>query len=462
LPPQSVILLAGMLRILGELDASVDLLRRAAGRHSSDFWLSFHTAIALRAQAARSGKKAFPLLLESLSFLRAAVAARPESAEARHLIGQTLEQVGRRDLARDEFAELVRRAPQDGHALTHLGNAIFDFEGPAAALPYLQRAAALSPDDTYCLVNCARALVATGDVWAALPLNRRAWELDPTADHATRYANALGATGDEAGQLAMREQVLAQTPDDYVELYNTATSYSGIGEFERAEGMLRRCIELVGDGLPQAHCNLASTLLKRGRFEAALAAYRDCHRLGSAKPGWQDPSAEWVARAERAVAFARALGDADDAAAAQALEPSVERAEFAAFLGRHALATRWNESLYAALAPAQWPREHVDLAARAAVRTAAAATDPGAADHAAQLALAWLGTLQDLLMADFRARPRDEAGPVRSWLGAWHQHADLAWLRDIDALPEALREQVRGFWARLDRDLAEIVTAMQR
>src|SRR5262249_53671212 len=53
----------------------------------------------------------------------------------------------------------------------------------------------------------------------------------------------------------------------------------------------------------EAHCNLGAALKAQGRFAESLAAYQRGHELGTKRPGWPYPSAEWVCKAENLAAM---------------------------------------------------------------------------------------------------------------------------------------------------------------
>jgi tetratricopeptide (TPR) repeat protein len=50
---------------------------------------------------------------------------------------------------------------------------------------------------------------------------------------------------------------------------------------------------------PEAHCNLGHALRDSGRFAGALESLRRGHELGSKRPRWPYPSAQWIRDAER-------------------------------------------------------------------------------------------------------------------------------------------------------------------
>ena len=53
----------------------------------------------------------------------------------------------------------------------------------------------------------------------------------------------------------------------------------------------------------EAHCNMASALASQGRFAESLVPIKRGHELGSKRPDWRYPSAEWVRRVEATAAM---------------------------------------------------------------------------------------------------------------------------------------------------------------
>src|SRR5262249_56663519 len=58
-------------------------------------------------------------------------------------------------------------------------------------------------------------------------------------------------------------------------------------------------------GFAEAYCNLGTALQQRGAYAEALEMYRKGHELGSRRPDWGYPSAQWLAAAERQMALSK-------------------------------------------------------------------------------------------------------------------------------------------------------------
>ena len=190
------------------------------------------------------------------------------------------------------------------------------------------------------------------------------------------------------------------------------------------------------------------------------------HELGSRRPGWRYPSAQWVREAERMAALAARLPAVlkgedrpKDVADRLAL------AQMCYDTKRHAAAARfWAEALAAdpKLGDDRQAQHRYNAACAAALAGAGQGTDDPKPDDAARArlrgqALDWLKAeraawAKVLDAGDPQARPL-----VQQTLQHWQADPDLAGVRDADALaklPEAERAAWRSLWAEVDALLA--------
>src|SRR5262249_5529974 len=88
---------------------------------------------------------------------------------------------------------------------------------------------------------------------------------------------------------------------DYAEAHcNLGIALRAKGRWDEAIAEFREPIRLEPD-YAEAHCNLGGAMLAQGKFREALEAVRRGHELGSRKPGWRYPSAQWVREGERLI-----------------------------------------------------------------------------------------------------------------------------------------------------------------
>lgn len=88
--------------------------------------------------------------------------------------------------------------------------------------------------------------------------------------------------------------------------YNHGRIMSAKQELNEATESYRRASLLQPD-FAEAHCHFGLGLRDQGQFVAALEHLREGHRLGSRKPNWRYPSAEWIKECERLVDLERKL-----------------------------------------------------------------------------------------------------------------------------------------------------------
>jgi tetratricopeptide (TPR) repeat protein len=209
----------------------------------------------------------------------------------------------------------------------------------------------------------------------------------------------------------------------------------------------------------EAHCNLGQTLKKKGDYAGALEMYRKGHELGSRRPGWPYPSAQWVAQTEHELALAPRLPAvlrAEDKPADNA-----ERLAFAqmAYDHRHFVgAVRlWAEAFEADTGLAN----NLGAAFRYSAACSSALAAAGQGEDAAwlddkerarlrQQALDWLRA--DLALRSKQLETGSTADPAAAQqaLRHWQQDPDLAGIRDaasLAKLPAEDRAPCEKLWA---------------
>jgi tetratricopeptide (TPR) repeat protein len=240
------------------------------------------------------------------------------------------------------------------------------------------------------------------------------------------------------------------------------TLLSGRGKLAEAIPHLRKAVELEPN-LAEAHCNLAAALQRTGQFVAARNAYRRGHQLGSRRPDWPYPSAQWLRNAERLVQLERKL----PAVLRGEVQPrdQDERlglAEVAIARQHYVTAVRlYAEAFAADPAVAEKLNGHRYNAACGAALAAAATDGEGARlderDRAALRgqALGWLRAELDgwraLLEGESSGAKEAVVKAMRHWLG----DPDLAGVRDEKSLAR-LPQGERGDWQQLWQEVESL------
>ena len=196
--------------------------------------------------------------------------AAPTVAELNHLV--TLFGAGRLAELENQSRLLIERYPKSGFVWKALGAAL-RMQGKNA-LPALQKAADLLPDDAACHNDLGAALQELGQSDLALASYYRALKLDPGL--AEVHCN-LGNLQKDLGQL---EQAAAgyrralQIRPDYADAHNNLGNVLlDLGQLEPALACFRRALEIKPD-YAEAHSNLGSALRDLGQLDGAVASCR--------------------------------------------------------------------------------------------------------------------------------------------------------------------------------------------
>jgi len=204
------------------------------------FPMTIPEALQLAIQHHQAGR-----LADAEALYRQILAARPNHADARHLLGVIAHQASRHDLA----------------------------------VEWIQTAIGLNPQNPFAHANLGEACRAAGRLDQAVAAYHRALELKP--DYPEAHYN-LGIVLRERGQLeeaaASYRRALALRPD-YPEAHNNlGTVLVDQGAPDQAIAAYRRALELKPD-FPEAHSNLGDALKNRGELDEAMAAFRRALQL---------------------------------------------------------------------------------------------------------------------------------------------------------------------------------------
>jgi serine/threonine-protein kinase len=480
-----------LLHVLGDALVStqadaVPLLTAAQARHPDEFWLNYQLASAL--YSARKYDSA-------VGFYRGAVAVRPSTAAVHNDLGVVLSDQGQPDAAIQEYRTAIALDRKDamphnglGNVLRHkgqldgamqefrtasaldpqfgmphygLGNVLSDQGQPDAAIQEYRTAIALDPKDAMPHNGLGIALAIKGQLDGAVQEFRTAIALDP--QFAMPHVG-LGNVLQDKGQLdgAMQEYRTAIALDP-----KNAMSHDGLGIALATKGQLDGAMQEFRTAIAldhkyaEAYCNLGLALRDKGLLAESLVALREGHRLGSARPGWGYPSAQWVQLAEFLVEIDRKLAAVRVGKEKPASD--VERLALAEFCHEpfkqlYAASYRYYTEAFAhdaRLADDMERGHRYNAACAAALAGCGQGKDADSLNEQErarlrQQAVAWLRA--DLAYWSKQAASAEPAGraPLQQTLEHWQQDADLAGLRDPDAvakLPAGEREACRQLWA---------------
>jgi serine/threonine-protein kinase len=494
LPPASLLLLASALRQAGDQPGALSLLEKGVERHPGDVWLNYSLAGSLPATRRE----------EALRYYTAARALRPETA---HEMAHLLVQMGRvaegitafRELVRvrptkvknlvclastlrkqgqdKECKEITERAiataraalrarPDDPQNHHDLGMAL-GFRGDRdEAIAAFRAAVQSSPRNVDYRGHLASLLEAKGDHEGAIAAYRAIVHLRPnslSAHHA--LSRALLGSGDKAGAIAESREGVRLEPDSARAHYMLGWTLSHAGDPAGAVQPYREAIRLDPE-YAEAHCNLGIELRKQGHYAEAVEELRRGHELGSKRPDWTYPSAEWLRRAKQALSLEAklpAILRGEDGPA-----HTNERLALASMCydkSLHAAASRfWSEAFAAEprLADDLKSGNRYNAACSAALAGCGRSKDDPPPDEATKAALRrqacqWLKADLALRAGQLERGTGSDRDEVQNKLTHWKHDHDLAGIRDeaeLAKLPAAERIDCQALWAEVDALLA--------
>ena len=137
----------------------------------------------------------------------------------------------------------------------------------------------------------------------AIACYQKAIELDPKLAKAHyNLGLALADKGQLDEAIASYKKALAIDPKHAMAHYDLGIALVRTAQVDEAIVWYKKAIAL-DPKYAEAHCNLGQAFRTQGRFAEALAAVQRGHELGTKRPGWPYPSAEWVRQAENMAAM---------------------------------------------------------------------------------------------------------------------------------------------------------------
>jgi tetratricopeptide (TPR) repeat protein len=409
---------------------------------------------------------------EAIAEYREALRLKPDSAGAHLNLGIVLSKLGRLDEAIAEHGEAIRLKPDFPMAHNDLGVIYCDVKHdyPTAEAKF-REAIRLKPDYAKAHFNLGNALRHQGKLDEAIAEYREALRLKKklAEPHNGLASAALGKGKPEEAIAEFRGANLLNK--DFAQAhYDLGVTLAAKGKVNEAIAEYREAIRLEKDH-PEAHCNLGNLLCRQGDYVGSLAMYRKGHELGSKRPGWPYPSAQWVAQAEQLAALPERLprllrGEDHPRDATERLAA----AKMCHDTTRYAAAARlWAEAFQAQprLAEDLEVQHRYNAACAAALAGCAQGKDSGRLDDKERARLRRQAL--DWLRADLEAwRHLLDKGPnqarsaatVTEVLQHWLADADFAGVRGPAALAR-LPDAERRVWQELWSDVADLVACVQ-
>jgi serine/threonine-protein kinase len=468
---------------------AVPLLRAAQRAHPGDFWLNLRLGYALITADNPA---------EGIGYCRSAVALRPESEVAHNNLGLALYKNGQVNEAIREWRTAIGLDPKYATPHNNLGGALRD-KGqldeairecrtaialdPKEATPHTslgyalagkgqldeaaqerRTAIALGPKDAKAHTNLGEALRIKGQLDEAIRESRTAIALGPKD---AKAHNNLGAALADNGQLDEATQeysmAIALDPKYAMPHFNLGNALRAKGQLDEATQEYHTAIKLdPKDARP--HASLGLTLLQLGRFTEAREATRRCLDLLPPSDPKRQLATRLLQQCEQFLALDRKLAAILEGTAAPANDAErIGLAELCQqpFRKRFATSARFYGEAFAhgaKLADDMEQQHRYNAACAAALAGCGQGEDARALPD--KVALGLRRQALDWLKADLAAyaklAERDDPAArqtVRERLEHWRQDADLAGLRDAEAvgkLPAGERKACRALWAEVE------------
>jgi serine/threonine-protein kinase len=396
---------------------------------------------------------------EAIACQRKAIALDPKLANAHNILGIALRDKGQVNAAIACYQKAIALDPKLADAHNNLGNGLRKQGQVDGAIACYQKALALDPKSAGAHYNLGIALGEKGQVDGAIACYQKAIALDPKfAGAHDNLGNALREKGQVDAAIACYQKALALDPKYADAHYNLSIALYHKGQMDRAIACFRKAIA-VDPKYAEAHCNLGHALKNQGQFAEALASLKRGHELGSKRPDWRYPSAQWVRVVERLAVLEARL----PALLKGEFQPrdNNERLGLAGVCQAkklHHAATRLFADAFAAdakLVEGAWTGLRYNAACQAALASTgqgedAAKLDAGERARMRQQALAWLrADLARWTRLQETGKPADQAA-LQQVLRHWQRDTDLDGLRDKPALaklPAEERAACEKLWA---------------
>jgi eukaryotic-like serine/threonine-protein kinase len=402
---------------------------------------------------------------EAVACYKKAIELDPKLARAHYNLGLALADKGQLPEAIASYRKAIALNPKDAMAHDSLGHALLDKGEVDEAIAWYKKAIALDPKDAKARNNLGVALKVNGQWEEAIACYQKAIELDPKLAKAHyNLGLALADKGQLPEAIASFKKAIALNPKHAMAHYDLGNVLVGKAQVDEAIAWYKKAIALDPKHA-EAHCNLGQAFRTQGRFAEALAAVQRGHELGTKRPGWPYPSAEWVRQAENMAAmesklpaFRRGEFQPKDATERLGLAGVCQAKKL------HSAAMQLYAEAFAAdakLADDLKAGHRYDAACFAARAAAGQVENPAKLDdkertRLRQQALDWLRADLALRRKQLETgKPADRA-VVHQALRHWQKDTDLAGIRDVAVLAKLPAEECAAC-ERLWADVAALV-----
>jgi serine/threonine protein kinase/Flp pilus assembly protein TadD len=407
---------------------------------------------------------------EAIAAFRQALQLKKDYAKAHAGLGGALQGQGHPDEAIAECREALRLQPDCPEAHTNLGNALLNkgqLDEAIAAFRQALQTRQIFPQAYIAHTSLGQALWAKHRADEAIAEHRAALRLKPDYPVAHRnLGNALRSKGRLDDAIAEYCEALRLKPDYPAAHVDRGDALESKGQPDEAIAEYRQALRLKPD-YAEAYCHLGLILERQGEFQQALQELRRAHELGSRKPHWSWPTAQWVRKYEPMAALEGRLPDFL-AGTTKPTSPSQSTELAWVCLRKHLnrAAVRFYEEAFAdqpKLAEDRRKAHPYNAACAAALAAAGQGKDADKLDgtergRLRRQALDWLRADLAEWIKQVENRSPEALALVQN-LAYWQKDSDLASLRGEAALARLPAEEQAGWrrlWADVEQALAKV------
>jgi tetratricopeptide (TPR) repeat protein len=266
-PPASILALARAMRAAELEPARLELLRRAQRQYPGDFWINEELAHALAVSGANWG--------EVISFRRAALAVRPQTAFVHRNLGSALESLGKPDEAIAACLKAIDLDPKFAEPHFCLGNCYRRQKKLDAAIDEYRKAIDLNPKYSAAYDNLGIALKDQGKLKEAFAAFLKAIECNPKNAKAHRNLGSALLKQNKLDDAIVRFRKAIEIDPKYALAYGSlGNALKKLGNTEAAIDSYRKALEFDSN-LAQTHSDLGAVLCDvKHDYDGAIAEFR--------------------------------------------------------------------------------------------------------------------------------------------------------------------------------------------
>jgi len=211
--------------------------------------------------------------------LKRILQARPQDANALHLLGVINHQAGNTEIAINMIGQAIAVNPKSGQFYSNMGEMCRQMKRVDEAIRYGEQAVALEPKSAAALSNLGIAYYDIKVFDKALDCQQRALSINPKLVTAINNLGSIARDNkDKEGAIAYYRQVLQIAPQHLESINNLGAVLTETERPEEAVAVLIGAIKLKPN-YAEAHCNVATAFLSLEQLDKAEVGFKKAIEL---------------------------------------------------------------------------------------------------------------------------------------------------------------------------------------